>query len=367
VPPPLTDDLTRWCREIAELLLLKGEAVVQMLKYHDAQLGVIPSGADGGAMAEQREQDLREFADEAVSSFLKAAEEGLRVAAPWLVVNAAVYLWNYTMHLAEDERVRVLEGPAAQLRGLIHTALELENAHADHNRLVLLDCQLCRVVAEAALLHPDPKLDPVLKQCDAALGALGSMSYPESQGLIKVHSNSHTHVHTVAPRIQTRLGAATLYLTEPRSSFLPSLSNTQVKVSIMRRLNLPPTITTDDLNLKAMFLVETLDEVGAGLVSGGAVSKDEGHVPTSQLVDALLEAGRGSIAAIGRSAPSSLSRTLRMQLLCRAAMHCVSSSEYSAAIALSDRLLQIGRLSTRRSQMSAESSFEVLTFLATAR
>lgn len=190
VAAPLESETARMCREVAEVQLLLGESIVQMLKYHNVQLGsIIPASKDDVAGL-QREGQLRELENEAIASFLTAAENGLCVSAPWLVVNAAVYLWNYTMHLGADERVQVLEGPANKLRVYIKQALTLQNesAHAERQRLVLLDCQLCRVVAEGALLNPDAKLDTVLESCDLALAALGSASYSESQGLVKVCS-----------------------------------------------------------------------------------------------------------------------------------------------------------------------------------
>lgn len=137
----------------------------------------------------------------------------------------------------------------------------------------------------------------------------------------------------------------------------------------MRRLNLQLTIKTNDPNLKALFAVESLDTVDSS--ARAEVVAEDPQPSTDQLVEALLEAGRGSSAAGNRGSastpPQQLSRTLRMQLLCRAALYCVSVCDFSAAITLADRLLQIGRLSTRRSQIQTATSFEVATFLATAR
>lgn len=44
----------------------------------------------------------------ATSSFLRAAELGAELTEPWVVENAAVYLWNYSSHLlaaAEYQRL----------------------------------------------------------------------------------------------------------------------------------------------------------------------------------------------------------------------------------------------------------------------
>lgn len=35
----------------------------------------------------------------AVANFLRGAEIGAELQEPWLVVNAAVYLWNYNNHI----------------------------------------------------------------------------------------------------------------------------------------------------------------------------------------------------------------------------------------------------------------------------
>lgn len=35
----------------------------------------------------------------ATANFLRGAELGAKLEEPWLVVNAAVYLWNYNSHI----------------------------------------------------------------------------------------------------------------------------------------------------------------------------------------------------------------------------------------------------------------------------
>jgi len=134
-------------------------------------------------------------------------------------------------------------------------------------------------------------------------------------------------------------------------------------VALMRRLDLSPTIDTNDANLKAIFLVETLSEAPR--------TDQASKVAAADLVATLLEAGRTSSSTSSRAtvtpAPPQLSRSLRMQLLCRAALHCVKEKEFSAAITLSERLLQTGRNSARRSEQVNAISLEIRSFLATAR
>lgn len=47
---------------------------------------------------------------DAYKSFLRAAELGCSLGEPWLVSNAAAYLWNYSCHCIAQGRLRELVG-----------------------------------------------------------------------------------------------------------------------------------------------------------------------------------------------------------------------------------------------------------------
>ena len=49
---------------------------------------------------------IKSLSDDAVRGFQRAAQIGVELNEPWLVVNAAVYLWNYTNHMLTQERFR---------------------------------------------------------------------------------------------------------------------------------------------------------------------------------------------------------------------------------------------------------------------
>ena len=47
---------------------------------------------------------ISSLSNEVIHSFHRAAEIGVELKEPWLVCNAAVYLWNYTTHLLSQGR-----------------------------------------------------------------------------------------------------------------------------------------------------------------------------------------------------------------------------------------------------------------------
>ena len=47
---------------------------------------------------------ISSLSNEVIYSFQRAAEFGVELKEPWLVCNAAVYLWNYTTHMLSQER-----------------------------------------------------------------------------------------------------------------------------------------------------------------------------------------------------------------------------------------------------------------------
>ena len=47
---------------------------------------------------------ISSLSNEVIHSFQRAAEIGVELKEPWLVCNAAVYLWNYTTHMLSQGR-----------------------------------------------------------------------------------------------------------------------------------------------------------------------------------------------------------------------------------------------------------------------
>jgi hypothetical protein len=415
----LGGDGARWCREVAELLLVKGEAVVQMLKQHGAQLGQEPepiqpggtatvgtdvpgaghssadtpasdkvvnaAGGGGGGVAastadaasapaqsESRADSSRsdsvtigDLSAEVMESFISGASLGVVANETWLVLNAAVYMWNYTLNLPDDHRARVLCAPSVRLRVLIRAALGSSTTAASSSssstagatrqhspgsvtgvtraRLVLLDCQLCRAVAEATLLRSsahahvgggDGKGDErdahssddraalvaVLSDCTAAAVALGSASYSESQRLARVMVAAATRLgDPIDANAYADPNLRAIFLVE---SFASALATTT-------------TATTDDT---------------AAVAAAGAAAGCGGEGNVDVVTAALLDVGQRGTSAVGArpstatATPTStpeLSRGMRMQMLCRTALRCVDLGEWGAASQLADRLLQV--------------------------
>ena len=55
----------------------------------------------------------------ATSNFLRAADLGVELREAWVVVNAAVYLWNYNSHLLAQGEHRRLLAPFQKLVELL--------------------------------------------------------------------------------------------------------------------------------------------------------------------------------------------------------------------------------------------------------
>ncbi|KAL0964286.1 hypothetical protein UPYG_G00321810 [Umbra pygmaea] len=140
-------------RLLAEVCFINAEATVHKLRTEGLQLNTpavapedngIPIPEDNIQWAVYRDwiQDLSAYA---TSNFLRAAEIGAELHESWLVVNAAVYLWNYNSHLlAAGEHPRLL--PTFQ------RVLELlkQTGHSGEPVLFVL---LCNAVARG-LLQP---------------------------------------------------------------------------------------------------------------------------------------------------------------------------------------------------------------------
>nr|XP_029134601.1 cilia- and flagella-associated protein 46 [Labrus bergylta] len=102
---------------LAEIHLISAEATVHKLLTEGVQLNspAVPA-VDGDVCLSEEDPHwvvyrdwIQTLSTYATSSFLRAAELGAEINEPWLITNAAVYLWNYSSHLlAAGEYQRLL-------------------------------------------------------------------------------------------------------------------------------------------------------------------------------------------------------------------------------------------------------------------
>ncbi|XP_047458245.1 cilia- and flagella-associated protein 46 isoform X2 [Mugil cephalus] len=99
-------------RLLAEIHFVNAEATVQKLLTEGAQLNrpAVPPRDRGVCVSEEDphwvvyRDWIQALSTYATSSFLRAGELGARIKEPWVVANAAIYLWNHNSHLlAEGE------------------------------------------------------------------------------------------------------------------------------------------------------------------------------------------------------------------------------------------------------------------------
>lgn len=103
-------------RLFAEIYFINAEAVVHKLHTEGVQLNgrPVPPVVKGQDVSED-DADWIVYRDwilslsaYASSSFLRAAEIGAEISEPWVVANAAIYLWNYNNHLLSDKQYQLL-------------------------------------------------------------------------------------------------------------------------------------------------------------------------------------------------------------------------------------------------------------------
>ncbi|KAM9847487.1 cilia- and flagella-associated protein 46 [Aulostomus maculatus] len=104
-------------RLLAEVCFISAEATIQKLQTQRVELnGTAVPPRDGGVFVSEDDPDWIIYSDwiqalsaYATSKFLRAAELGAEIREPWVVANAAIYLWNYNKHLlAAGEYQRLL-------------------------------------------------------------------------------------------------------------------------------------------------------------------------------------------------------------------------------------------------------------------
>ncbi|XP_029496742.2 cilia- and flagella-associated protein 46 isoform X1 [Oncorhynchus nerka] len=140
-------------RLLAEVCFINAEATIHKLRSEGVQLNTpaappeerglrLPEDNPQWAVYRDWIQDLSAYA---TSNFLRGAELGAEIREAWVVVNAAVYLWNYNSHL-------VAVGEQRRLLPTFQRAVELlrQTGHAGEPVLLVM---LCDAVAQG-LIQP---------------------------------------------------------------------------------------------------------------------------------------------------------------------------------------------------------------------
>ncbi|XP_032397492.1 cilia- and flagella-associated protein 46 isoform X2 [Etheostoma spectabile] len=94
-------------RLLAEICFISAEATVQKLLTEGVQLNspVVPAMESELCLSEEDphwvvyRDWIQALSAYGTSNFLRAAELGVEIREPWVVANAAIYLWNYSSHL----------------------------------------------------------------------------------------------------------------------------------------------------------------------------------------------------------------------------------------------------------------------------
>ncbi|XP_028845791.1 cilia- and flagella-associated protein 46 isoform X2 [Denticeps clupeoides] len=137
---------------LAEIRFINAEATIQKLRYEGVELNALPMSPK---QTESMTEDLalwdvyriwiQEMSAYATDNFLRGAELGAELSEAWLVVNAAVYLWNYNSHLLATGGQRHLLPMLSKLVDLLR-----QTGHAGENAMLAL---LCDTVVEG-LIQP---------------------------------------------------------------------------------------------------------------------------------------------------------------------------------------------------------------------
>lgn len=149
---------------LAEVYLICAEATVQKLFTEGFQLNsppVLPQDAglqvsiEGPQWITFRDW-IQGLSSYATSNFLRAAELGLEIMEPWVVINSAIYLWNYNSHL-------IMAGDYQTELSSFQNLLDmLRKVECSKNRILVV--LLCNVVARGLtepLFGPDGSMPNV--------------------------------------------------------------------------------------------------------------------------------------------------------------------------------------------------------------
>ncbi|XP_058242545.1 cilia- and flagella-associated protein 46 isoform X2 [Hemibagrus wyckioides] len=142
-------------RLLAEVHFINAEATIHKLRSEGVELNdspVPPVKRGVPTLDTHTENDpqwtlysdwIQEMSVYATTSFLRGAELGAELQEPWLVVNAAVYLWNYNNHVLATEGQDKLVQTFSQLVELLR--------QTGHEGEVVLLVLLCDTVAQGII------------------------------------------------------------------------------------------------------------------------------------------------------------------------------------------------------------------------
>ncbi|KAI5107889.1 cilia- and flagella-associated protein 46, partial [Silurus meridionalis] len=137
-------------RLLAEVHFINAEATIHKLRSEGVELNdsPVPPVKRGMLTLDDPQWTLysdwiQEMSDYATTNLLRGAELGAELQEPWLVVNAAVYLWNYNSHILAAKRQNKLVITFSQLVELLR--------QTGHEREVVLLVLLCDAVAQGII------------------------------------------------------------------------------------------------------------------------------------------------------------------------------------------------------------------------
>ncbi|KAM9477000.1 cilia- and flagella-associated protein 46 [Clarias gariepinus] len=138
-------------RLLAEVHSINAEATIQKLRSEGVELNGLPvPPVNRRAPALENDPQwtlysewIQEMSVYATANFLRGAELGAELQEPWLVVNAAVYLWNYNNHILATKGQDKLVPTFSQL-------IDLLRQTGDAGEVVLL-VLLCVAVAQGII------------------------------------------------------------------------------------------------------------------------------------------------------------------------------------------------------------------------
>ncbi|TSK22638.1 Cilia- and flagella-associated protein 46 [Bagarius yarrelli] len=137
-------------RLLAEVHFINAEATIHKLRSEGVELNDLPAPpVTQGVLTENDprwtlySEWIQEMSVYATTNFLRGAELGAELQEPWLVVNAATYLWNYNNHILATKREDRLVPTFSKLVELLR-----QTGHAGEVVLLVL---LCDAVARGII------------------------------------------------------------------------------------------------------------------------------------------------------------------------------------------------------------------------
>ncbi|KAF4090490.1 hypothetical protein AMELA_G00052800 [Ameiurus melas] len=138
-------------RLLAEIYFISAEAIIHKLRSEGVELNDLPiPPVNKGVPTPENDPQwtlysdwIQEMSVYATANFLRGAELGAELQEPWLVVNAAVYLWNYNKHILATKGQDKLVPTFSQLVELLK-----QTGHAGEVVLLVL---LCDAVAQGII------------------------------------------------------------------------------------------------------------------------------------------------------------------------------------------------------------------------